>query len=375
MKLNLLIIAFTLLTTLANSQNKIKISTQDEKLIDSVGQAYLSDNKAPGMGIGIIKNGKVLYAKGLGMKNKDTGEPVTAQTVFHMASVSKPFVSTAILQLVEQGKLNLDDLVTKHLPYFKMRDKRYKKITVKHLLLHTAGVPDVGPSPKYEWDKPQYDDKALERHVKSLASLKLDFRPGRRRPKYTNNGYEILGDIIAKASGMSFEAFLKKYLLKPSEMKNSSFLLSDIPKNLLSSPHVKNSQKQVVVSKVYPYNRKHAPSSCLHSNIDDMLKFAITNLYKGMYKQTRVFSEKTYDLLMTPLVRENKIYQYGMGWNVAPYGDTKRLEFTGGDIGFDTVIILVPSASFGIVVLTNGDFNPPAFDVINTAFDVAKKYD
>lgn len=375
MKPNLLIIALVLLTTLANSQNKIKISDQDEKLIDSVGQAYLSANKVPGMGIGIIKNGKVLYAKGLGVKNKDTGEPVTAQTVFHMASVSKPFVSTAILQLLEQGKLNLDDLVTKHLPYFKMRDRRYKKITVKHLLLHNAGVPDVGPSPKYEWDKPQYDEKALERHVKSLASLKLDFRPGRRRPRYTNNGYEILGDIIAKASGMSFEAFLKKYLLKPSDMKNSSFLLSDIPKSLLSSPHVKNSQKQVVVSKVYPYNRKHAPSSCLHSNIDDMLNFAITNLYKGKYKQTRVFSEKTYDLLMTPLVRENKIYQYGMGWNVAPYRDTKRLEFTGGDIGFDTVIILVPSASFGIVVLTNGDFNPPAFDVINTAFDVAKKYE
>jgi CubicO group peptidase (beta-lactamase class C family) len=326
------------------------------------------------MGIGVLKNGKVLYSKGLGVKDQSTKEPVTNKTVFHMASVSKPFVSTAILQLVEQGKLNLDDPVTEHLPYFKLADHRYRSITIEHLLLHTSGIPDVGPSENYEWDKPQHDQLALERFVKSLNTWKLDFKPGRKKPAYSNTGYEILGDIIAKASGMSFEAFMQDHILTPNQMTGSSFLLSEIPKTRLSSAHIKNAAGEIEVSAVYPYNRKHAPSSCLHSNIEDMLKFALTNLNQGQFRNKRIYSEHTYDLLMTPRVKENKIFQYGLGWNIADYRETQRIEFTGGDIGFDTVIIMVPSAAFAIVVLSNRHFIPPAFEVINTAFDIAGKY-
>ena len=368
-------IILLLIVKYSYGQNVINITSQDENLIDFVGHLYLDTNRVPGMGIGVLKNGKILYSKGLGVMDLNTQEPVTDKTVFHMASVSKPFVSTAILQLVEQGKVQLDDLVTKHLPYFKMNDDRYKNITVEQLLLHTAGIPDVGPSVNYEWDSPQFDEAALERHIKSLAALELDFKPGRKKPAYTNNGYEVLGDVIAKASGMSFESYLKQSIFTPNEMNNSSFLLSDIPKNLLSSPHIKNSGNQIVVSEVYPYNRKHAPSSCLHSNIKDMLKFAMTNLNKGKYKNTQVFTEESFNLLINPQVRENKIFQYGLGWNVAPFRKTERLEFTGGDVGFDTVIIMIPSSSYAIVILTNGDFNPPAFQVINTTFDIANKYE
>ncbi|MGD1839701.1 MAG: serine hydrolase domain-containing protein [Thermonemataceae bacterium] len=365
---------FLLIGTFIYGQEIIEISVEDEQLIDSVGNLYLDANQIPGMGIGVLKNGKVLYSKGLGFKDKNTKEPVTNKTVFHLASISKPFVSTAILQLVEQGKIELDDLVTEHLPYFRMADDRYKSITIEHLLLHTAGIPDVGPSENYEWDKPQDDDEALERYVKSLATWKLEFKPGRKKPSYTNTGYEILGDIISKASGISFEQFMQENIFTPNEMIASSFLLSDIPNKTLSSPHIKNSDGEIEVSAIYPYNREHAPSSCLHSNIEDMLKFAIMNLNKGQYNDKQIYSENTYNLLMTPQVKENKIFQYGLGWNIADFRNTKRIEFTGGDIGFDTVIIMVPSKSFAIVVLSNRHFVTPAFQVINTAFDIASKY-
>jgi len=374
MKYYLTISIFSFLMTGVQCQEVLQISTQDEKLLDSVGHLYLRTNQVPGMGIGVIKNNKVLYSKGLGLKNISTGEPLTNQTVFHMASVSKPFVSTAILQLVEQGKIHLDDLVTDHLSYFRMADERYKKITIEHLLLHTGGVPDVGDSENYEWDNPQVDDEALERYVKSLSEWELDFKPGRKKPAYTNTGYEILGDIISKASGMTFETFMQDHVFAPNQMNHSSFLLSDIPEDMLSSAHMMNADGKVEVSPVYPYNRKHAPSSCLLSNVEDMLRFAITNLRKGKYMDTTIFSETTYNLLMTPKVRENKIFQYGMGWNVANYRDTQRLEFTGGDIGFDTVIIMVPSASFAIVIMSNRYLLTPAFQVINTAFDIADRY-
>jgi CubicO group peptidase (beta-lactamase class C family) len=369
-----LLILMILASSVGYAQNNMLFKDKHRQQMDSVGLTYLKANEVPGMAIGVLKGDNILYARGLGLKNKESGAPVSEHTVFHMASVSKPFVSTGIMILVEQGKVRLDDPVTKYLPYFRMDDKRYVDITIRQLLLHTAGIPDVGPSVNYEWDKPQFDDEALERHVKSLANKKLDFKPGRRKPAYSNNGYEILGDIIAKASGISFEAFMKQHILEPSKMKESSFLLSDIPENALSKPHVKTDEGKIVVSKVYPYNRKHAPSSCLHANIVDMLNFAKLNLNKGRYGETRIYSEETHRLLTEPQVRDNKIFEFGLGWTTAPYRDTYRVEFTGGDIGFDTVIIMVPTADFAIVILTNGDFNPPAFEVINTAFDLAIDY-
>ena len=208
-------IILLLIVKYSYGQNVINITSQDENLIDSVGHLYLDTNRVPGMGIGVLKNGKILYSKGLGVMDLNTQEPVTDKTVFHMASVSKPFVSTAILQLVEQGKVQLDDLVTKHLPYFKMNDDRYKNITVEQLLLHTAGIPDVGPSVNYEWDSPQFDEAALERHIKSFAALELDFKPGRKKPAYTNNGYEVLGDVIAPP-GLNFDCLATQIIRSSS---------------------------------------------------------------------------------------------------------------------------------------------------------------
>ena len=99
MKPKFLTCIFLMIGTLSYAQETTSLSAADEQLLDSVGHAYLKTNQVPGMGIGVLKNGKILYSKGLGVKDQNTKEPVTNKTVFHMASVSKPFVSTAILQL------------------------------------------------------------------------------------------------------------------------------------------------------------------------------------------------------------------------------------------------------------------------------------
>jgi CubicO group peptidase (beta-lactamase class C family) len=92
-----------------------------------------------------------------------------------MASITKPFVATALMQLVEQGKVHLDDPVVKYLPCFALKDRRYKEITVRQMATHTSGMPDVR---NYFWDKPEYDDGALERYVRSLGDKTLRFAPG-----------------------------------------------------------------------------------------------------------------------------------------------------------------------------------------------------
>lgn len=157
-------------------------------------EKVIQQQEIPGFAIAIVENNRVVYTHGFGVKNVSRkNDPVTAQSLFHMASITKPFVATSIMQLVEQGKIDLDAPVVKYLPSFRLADDRYPTITVRQMVTHTSGMPDVED---YEWDKPQYDDDALDRYVRSLANLKLVFAPGARF-QYSNMAFEVLGDVTS----------------------------------------------------------------------------------------------------------------------------------------------------------------------------------
>src|SRR5215468_8523322 len=167
-------------------------------------------NCFPGSAIGIVKDGRLVYSGGFGvLRVGDPNPPVTAETLFHMASITKPFVATAIMQLVEQGKVHLDDLVIKHLPYFRLKDPRYKEITVRQMVTHTSGMPDVS---NYHWDQPEYDDGALERYVRSLDDKTLLWAPGKEF-RYSNMAFEVLGDLVGKVSGKIIDDYVDENLL------------------------------------------------------------------------------------------------------------------------------------------------------------------
>lgn len=136
------------------------------------------------------------------------------------------------MQLVENGQVDLDMPVIKYVPYFRIADERYKTITVRQMLTHTSGMPDEGD---YEWDKPQSDDGALERYVRGLGNrnLRLEFEPGSKF-QYSNMAYEILGDLIAKVSGTSFEDYVRVHILEPLRMAKSTLLLKDADPKLMT---------------------------------------------------------------------------------------------------------------------------------------------
>src|SRR6185295_2428813 len=178
----------------------------------------ISKGRLPGVAIGVVKNGKMIYAKGFGVSKLGADTPITSRSLFHMASVTKTFVATAIMQLIEQGKVDLDAPLTKYLPYFRMNDERYRQIKIRQMLSHTSGIPDVTD---YHWDKPEYDAGALERFVRSFSNQKLIFNPGEKFA-YSNAAYEMLGDLIAKVSGESFEDYVQHQILTPLGMKDST---------------------------------------------------------------------------------------------------------------------------------------------------------
>ena len=190
----------------SNQEITILLEEQLEPLI----QQTLATFEIAGLAIGIVRGDEIVYARGFGVKNLGTREPITATSLFHLASLSKAFVATAIMQLEEQVKLDLDTPVVDYLPYFTMNDERYRAITARQMLSHVSGMPD---EEMYYWDQPEYDEGALERYVRGLANLSLLFEPGERF-SYSNIAYEVLGDLIAKRSGQPFEAYMSEYILR-----------------------------------------------------------------------------------------------------------------------------------------------------------------
>ncbi|HXI23065.1 MAG TPA: serine hydrolase [Pyrinomonadaceae bacterium] len=301
----------------------------------------------PGFAIGVVKNGQLIYAKGFGVAKLGANTPITSRSLFHMASVTKTFVATAIMQLVEQGKIDLDAPLTKYLPYFKLDDERYKAITIRQMLSHTSGIPDTI---NYNWDKPEYDASALERFVRSTSGEKLVFNPGEKFA-YSNTAYEILGDVIAKVSGESFEDYVQHHILTPLGMKDSTLLVREANPQLLTSPHVVEDQKPVV-SKIFPYNRAHAPSSTLYSSVEDMSRWAIANLNQGELNGKRILKQETAESMWRPVVDALGMKE-GMSWFTTARDGHRIVLHSGGDVGFESLLVLCPDDAVAVVAMSN----------------------
>ncbi|MBV7267574.1 serine hydrolase domain-containing protein [Winogradskyella luteola] len=318
---------------------------------------------APGIAFGIITNDTIVYADAHGIKSRDTKEPLTTSSLFHMASVSKPFVATAIVQLAERGKIDLDEKLIHYLPYYTMADERYKDITIKHMLTHTSGIPNIDD---YGWDKPEYDDGAVERYARSQKNIKLDFTPGKKY-SYSNPAFDILCDVIAKTSGMTFENYMKKNIFEPIGMKNSTFFKPDVPKDLETQPHVLGDSLQLVVSKIYPYNRRHAGSSTLHSNVEDMLLWANVYLNKGSINGKQIFNEASYELLTSFHFPEGE-KQVCLSWFFGKLNDSPLYYHSGRDTGYSTFFSFMPEQKSAVIMMTNTD----KFWTMNNAASILK---
>jgi CubicO group peptidase (beta-lactamase class C family) len=302
----------------------------------------------PGLTVAVVRDGQVVYTGAFGVRELGKDERLTPEHVFHFASVSKPFVATAIVQLMERGKLSLDDPVRKHLPYFRLADERFTEITVRQMLNHTSGVPDVED---YEWDRPQLDEGSVERYVRSIASERLLWAPGGGW-LYSNLAFDVLGDLIAKVSGQSFEAYMRSNIFDPLGMDGSSFVYPEINNTLRTSGHVGTPAR---VSKVYPYNRRHAPRSTLNSSVAEMTRWILANLNQGELDGHRILKAESHDLLWTPSAHTPRDDMVGLSWFLGEYAGHRTVFHGGADTGFRSMVMLLPDDDIGIVLASNWD--------------------
>ncbi|QNK64676.1 beta-lactamase family protein [Pedobacter sp. PAMC26386] len=327
-------------TPVAERKNFHEIETYIQSLIDT--------GSIPGIAIAITNGKELAYSKGFGVTNVQTKEKLEPWHTFHVASISKTFTATAIMQLSEKGKIDINKPLVTYLPYFKMNDERYRVITIKQMLNHTSGMPDVVD---YEWEKAVSDEGAAERYTRSLADQKMISNPGVEY-HYSNIAYDVLGDLIAKVSGTPFEKYVKENILNPLEMYEGSFYYPEVKKNLRTTPH---KGKPPVVSSIYPYNRIHAPSSTLNTNVLELSHWAIANIYEGKYKDKQIILPATYAAMVTPTFSAYPDLNISMGlsWFIRPYKGFVNYTHDGGDLGYRSILTVIPEKKLGVVILSN----------------------
>ena len=346
---------------IAKSQTELN---QAFKKIDSFLQLQVTTHNIPGIAIAITKGDRIIYQKGFGVASISTAKPLQAFHNFHIASISKTFTATAVMQLTEKGKLDINNPLITYLPYFRMKDDRYRIITIKQLLNHTSGMPDVED---YEWEKNITDEGAAERYTKSLADSQLISDPAKEF-HYSNIAFDIMADLVAKVSGKTFEAYVKENILIPLGMRKSSFFYPETDTSIRTSPHTGNPPQ---VNPVYPYNRMHAPSSTLNTSAEELAHWAIANLNDGKYNGKSILQAATLKQMMTPTFLSNKErnVSIGLSWFSYPYRGSTNIEHGGGDLGYRTMLTLIPDKKLGIVLLCNHE-DVKIFDMRNRIRDI-----
>ncbi|TFG71545.1 MAG: tetratricopeptide repeat protein [Anaerolineales bacterium] len=325
-----------------------------ENKLDEVLEKIVTRWGIPGLSIGIVDSGEIAYTRSLGVQSLETQVMVTSESIFCLQSIGKCFVSCAVMQLVERGKIQLDAPFVQYLPYFKMEDDRYPQITIRQILSHTSGMPDMDG---FEYNDlvfhPEVDDGAAERYVRGLSSMKLVHAPGEKF-LYSNIGYNVLGDLISKISGQAFEEYMKVNILSPAGMPDSTFLLADVDRQRVAVPHLRT--PEMIINPTYPYHRGDAPASFLHSTVVDMCRWAITCLKRGIYQGQRILTPASYDVMWTPAAKRGNPplkEDMGLGWNLGHFDGVQTVSHGGGGFGWTGQLILLPEKGRAAIILCN----------------------
>ena len=303
----------------------------------------------PGLAVCLLADKELVYVNGFGMADLSANKRMTSGAIFHMASISKLFTATAVMQLHEQGKLDIDAPVQDYLKGFIPFSSAFGSITIRQMLSHTAGIPDCED---YEWEFPRYDDQALHDYVMSQTEMRLLSEPGKRF-FYSNIAYEMLGELIQGLSGLTFEDYCKKYLFIPMGMLQSDFLKERVSSGRLVQPHIKDRANQVKVSDVFPYHRAHGPSSTLYSTVEELSLFAAAMMDTLEGKRKDIIAPATLKTMLTYQAVIKSGERIGLGWFISDYADQLFYGHEGNDIGFRTTFAMIPQKRTAIIVLAN----------------------
>jgi CubicO group peptidase (beta-lactamase class C family) len=325
----------------------LPISAEADKIDDYVS-AQMRQLHIPGLSLAIVREGRIAKAQGYGFANVELKAPATTETVYEIGSNTKQFTAAAIMMLVEEGKVHLEDSITK---YFPAAPQAWHGITIRHLLTHTSGIQNHVAIPNwldvFKTNLSFETTPARDELLKMFFKLPLEFQPGESWA-YDNTGYYLLGIVIEKASGKSYWQFLDERIFKPLRMTATrSTDPQPIVPNRASGYEWKNDhfENRPVLLPAIAFS-----AGSILSTVDNIAKWDA-----ALYTEKLLKKSSLDQIWTSPMTNDGAVapFNYGFGWFVDSYHGHHLVQHSGGTPGFSSVIYRFLDDKLTIIILTN----------------------
>lgn len=332
----------------ANLGDASEVTQQRLEKVDHLMQQALETLNIPGIAVGVVLDGKVVFTKGYGVRNVKDSSPVTENTLFAIGSCSKAFTAFALGQLVDEGCLTWDDPVIRYLPEFRLKDLHATHhLTLRDLVTHRSGLPRHDLA-WYNSNFPRQEILNRLQHLDSTYDLREKFQ-------YNNFMFGVAGLVIEKVTGKTWEEFVEGRIFNPLGMATSNFSVEvSAQAEDFASPHTeKEGQVEVI-----PFRKltNIGPAGSINSSVKEMMKWVELQLSDGMpiiRKETLKETHLVHMPVHMPVFEE--FFGYGLGWFIGLHEGHYIVAHGGGIDGFVSEVTLYPKEKLGVVVLTNSD--------------------
>ncbi len=369
---NILLIAVLFFISL---QLQGQIITSGE--IDSLTERVLQVFKVPGIAVAVVKDGRVIHAKGYGVRSLATKEKMDANTLFGIASNSKAFTAAALGILVDENKITWQTKVTDIIPEFKMYNPYVTdEFTIADLLTHRSGL-GLGAGDLMIF--PDGSNFTIDDIIHNLRFLK-PVSGFRTKYDYDNLLYIVAGEVVKRVSGTSWENFIENNIMQPLQIKNSAASYNRLKdKSNVIEPHAPVDDVIKVLER--DLSEVHNAAGGIYSNINDMSKWLILQMNNGKYgvgNTKQLFSEAVHNDMWTmqtiipvngPSSYNTHFAGYGLGWFLSDVKGYKQASHTGGLAGIVTQVTIIPELQLGILVFTNQQSGAAFTAITNTIKD------
>jgi CubicO group peptidase (beta-lactamase class C family)/effector-binding domain-containing protein len=336
-----------------------------EAVVDAIFKDVVHPGQ-PGAAVLVAKDGNILLDRAYGLADVERGIPVTAETVFNLASITKPFTAAATLKLQEEKRLSVDDTLSKYIPDY----PRGNEITIRHLLTHTSGIREKlgGPATLATATYPANRDYLIA----LFKYLPLDFDPGSQYA-YSNSGYYLLGYIIEKVSGESYAEYLRDAFFKPLGMNHTGIYQPGESGKAMPYLYRENKLEGLQKTEVV-HPTRIGGNGALDSTAEDLYRWT-----EG-YFNARVLGETSIQAALTPAVHGGVAISrprtggYGYGWGIGRLRGLREVFHTGGSLGYSCALYRYPDEHFTVIILTNSTAPIPTYDLSGTAQMIGQLY-
>ncbi len=341
-----------------------------EAALDQLILGEMEKWQVPGMAVGVVRDGKVVYARGLGTRCAGKELGVTADTLFPIGSATKAFTSMAVALLADEGKLDWDSPIKRYLPDFRMYDALAgERLTVRDMLCHRTGI----PRHEFMWYRADITRRQIMERLQDLEPNK-DFRTAWQ---YNNGMYAAVGYLIEVVSGMTWEEFVRTRIFEPLGMDRSNFSVETLKKLAdVSLPHAQTGAGVGVID--YCNLDVVGPAGSINSCLSDMLKWLRLHLDMGSVNGRQLVSRESMAQLHEMHIPcqpfawkfdELQASGYGLGWFTDVFRGRRMVSHGGNIDGFSALVGFLPDENAGVVMLSNLNYNFMTYALMYTIFD------